>query len=189
MPQEDHEATELEHAEEIGFVIFPAADQAAEVMKPGEKAFDFPATAVPAQLAAVLGALAVAIVLVGRDEPNTVFLPEALVEWIAVVGAVADHASWFGSREALLDGSFDEFRFMLRSAGDATGDRKTMAVCDRHDFTAFSATSPADSSAPFFADLQLASMKVSDKSSLPRARRSSARMCSRRVSVPSRCHC
>ena len=96
MPQEDHEATELEHAEEIGFVIFPAADQAAEVMKPGEKAFDFPATAVPAQLAAVLGALAVAIVLVGRDEPNTVFLPEALVEWIAVVGAVADHASWFG---------------------------------------------------------------------------------------------
>jgi len=189
MPQEDHEATELKHAEEIGFVIFPAADQATEVMKPGEKAFDFPATAVPAQLAPVLGALAIAIVLVGRDETNTVVLPEALVERIAVVSAVADQASWFGSREALLEGSFDELRFMRRSAGDATGDRKTMAVCDRHDFTAFPATSRADSSAPFFAELKLASMKVSDRSSLPRARRSSARACSSRVSVPSRCHC
>jgi hypothetical protein len=38
---------------------------------------------------------------------------------------------------------------MRRSAGDAAGDRKTMAVCDRHDFTAFSAASRADSSAPF----------------------------------------
>jgi hypothetical protein len=189
MPQKDHEATELEHAEEVGLLIFPAADQAAEVMKPGEKAFDFPATAVPAQLAPVLGALAVAIVLVGRDEPNTVFLPEAVVERIAVVSAVADQASWFGSREALLDGSFDELRFMRRSAGDAAGDRKTMAVCDRHDFAAFSAASRADSTAPFFAELKLASMKVSDRSSLPRARRSSASPCSSRVSVPSRCHC
>jgi hypothetical protein len=38
---------------------------------------------------------------------------------------------------------------MRRSAGDATGDRKTMAVCDRHDFAAFAAASWADSSAPF----------------------------------------
>jgi hypothetical protein len=189
MPQEDHEATELEHAEKVGLVIFPTADQSAEIVKPGEKAFDFPATTVSAQLAPVLGALAVAIVLVGRDEPNVMFLPEVLVERIAVVGAVADQASGFGAREALLDGSFDELRFMRRSAGDAAGDRKTMAVCDRHDFTAFSAASRADSSAPFFAELKLASMKVSDRSSLPRARRSSASACSRCVSVPSRCHC
>lgn len=32
------------------------------------------------------------------------FLPESPVERIAVVDAVADHASWIGSREALLDG-------------------------------------------------------------------------------------
>src|SRR3989475_2678433 len=57
-------------------------------------------------------------------------------------------------------------RFMRRSAGDVAGDRKTMAVCDRHDFTAFTSASRADSSAPFFAELKLASMKVSDKSSL-----------------------
>ena len=189
MPQENNEAAELEYTEEIGFVIFPAADQSAEIVKPGKEALDFPAPTVATQFAAVLGSLATAVVLVGRDEPNAVFLPEALIERIAVVGAVADHSFWFGLRETLRDGRFDEFAFMRRSAGDAAGDRKTMAVCDRHDFTAFSSASRADSSAPFFAELKLASMKVSDRSSLPRARRSSASACKSWSSVPSRCHC
>ena len=189
MPQEDDEAAEMKHSEEVGFVVFPAADETAEVVEPGEEALDLPAAAVAAEFPAVLGVLPAAIVLVRSDEPDAMFLPEALVEWIAVVGAVADYSCWFGACETLLDGRFDEFGFMRRSAGDAAGDRKTMAVCDRHDFTAFSAASRADSSAPFFAELKLASMKVSDRSSLPRARRSSARACNSRVSVPSRCHC
>jgi hypothetical protein len=189
MPQENYEAAELEHAEEVGFVIFPAADQSAEIVEPGKESLDFPTPAVATQFAAVLGALATAVVLVGRDEPDAVFLLEALIERVAVVGAVADHSIGFGSRETLRDGRFDEFAFMRRSAGDAAGDRKTMAVCDRHDFTAFSSASRADSSAPFFAELKLASMKVSDRSSLPRARRSSASACKSRSSVPSRCHC
>src|ERR1017187_1236265 len=189
MPHEDDEAAELEHAEEVAFVMFPAADQSAEVVEPSEEALDFPAAAVAAQFTAVLGALSPPIVLVGRDEPDAVFLPKTLVQRVAVVSAVADHSFWLGSCETLLDGGFDELRFMRRSAGDAAGDRKTMAVCDRHDFTAFPSASWADSRAPFFAELKLASMKVSDKSSLPRARRSSASACKSRVSVPSRCHC
>jgi len=189
MPQKDDEAAKLKHAEKIRFMIFPTANQSAEVVEPGEEPLDSPAAAVTAQFAAILSVLAAAGVLVGRDESNAVFLPQALVERIAVVGAVTDHSFRLGSREALLDGSLDELRFMRRSAGDAAGDRKTMAVCDRHDFTAFSAASRADSRAPFFAELKLASMKVSDRSSLPRTRRSSASACNNRVRVPSRCHC
>ena len=188
MPENNDETAELKHTEEIGFMIFPTANQAAEIVEPGEEPLDSPAAAVATQFAAVLRDGSMAIVLVRRDEPNAVFSPQALVERIAVVGAVPDHSFWLGSCEALLDGCFDELRFMRRSAGDAAGDRKTMAVCDRHDFTAFSAASRADSSAPFFAELKLASMKVSDRSSLPRARRSSASACNNRVSVPSRCH-
>ena len=189
MAQEDNETAELEHSEKFSLVIFPVADESAEIVEPGKEALDFPAPAVTAQFAAVLGTLVAAVVLVGRDEPDAVFLPEALIERIAVVGAVADHSFWFGAREALGDSGFDEFGFMRRSAGDAAGDRKTMAVCDRHDFTAFSSASRADSSAPFFAELKLASMKVSDRSSLPRVRKSSASACKSRSSVPSRCHC
>src|SRR3990172_939938 len=184
MPQEDDEAAKLKHAEEVSLVVFPAGDKAAEVMKPSEKAFDLPAAAVAAQFSTVLGSLSTAVRFVGSDQADPMVTTQALVERVAVVGRVADQVSRFGSGE-----SVDEFGFMRRSAGDATGDRKTMAVCDRHDFTAFSSASRADSKAPFFAELKLASMKVSDRSSLPRARRSSASACNSRVRVPSRCHC
>ena len=189
MPQEDDEAAELDHAEEVSFVIFPAGDQATEVVEPSKQPLHLPATTVAAQFSTVLGILPAAIALVGRDQANAMVLSQALIERVAVVGRVADHSSRLGPGEALLDGRFDEFGFMRRSAGDAAGDRKTMAVCDRHDFTAFSAASRADSSAPFLAELKLASMKVSDKSSLPRSRKSSASRCRSRVSVPSCCHC
>jgi hypothetical protein len=78
---------------------------------------------------------------------------------------------------------------MRRSAGHVHGERKTMAVADRHDFAAFAAASRSDSRAPFFAELKLASMKDSLKSSFPRSRKSSASFCSSRVSNPDRCHC
>jgi hypothetical protein len=78
---------------------------------------------------------------------------------------------------------------MRRSAGHVHGERKTMAVADRHDFAAFAAASRADSRAPFFAELKLASMNDSLKSSFPRSRKSSASLCSNRVSNPERCHC
>ena len=129
--------------------MFPTSDQSAEVVQPSKEAFDFPASAVAAQFATVLGDFTVAIVLVRCDEPNAMLFPKMLVERIAVISAIANHSLGFSAREALLDGGFDELRFMRRSAGDAAGDRKTMAVCDRHDFTAFSAASRADSSAPF----------------------------------------
>jgi len=170
-------------------VVFPAADEPAEVVEPGEESLDSPAAAVTTQFATILRVLAATNALMGRDESNAMSLPQASVERIAVIGTITDHSFWFGSREALLDGGLDKLRFMRRSAGDAAGDRKTMAVCDRHDFTAFSAASRADSRAPFFAELKLASMKVSERSSLPRTRRSSASACNNWVRVPSRCHC
>jgi hypothetical protein len=79
MPEQDDEATELEHAEEVGFVVFPAAHQSTEVVKPGEEAFDFPTAAITTQFATILGIFPTAIVLMGRNESDAVFLAEALV--------------------------------------------------------------------------------------------------------------
>ena len=189
MPQEDNEAAELQPAEEVAFVMFPTADQSAEVVEPGEEPLDSPAAAVTAQFAAILSVLAAAGVLVGRDESNAVFLPQALVERIAVVGFIADQSLRCFAQEAALERGFDERGFIRRSADHVHGDRKTMAVCDRHDFTAFSAASRADSRAPFFAELKLASMNDSLRSSLPRSRKSSASFFRSRSSNPERCHC
>jgi hypothetical protein len=65
MPQEDDEAAELEHGEEVGLVVFPTADQSAKIVKPCEQALDLPAAAVTTQFAAVLGVFPVAIVFCG----------------------------------------------------------------------------------------------------------------------------
>ena len=73
---------------------------------------------------------------------------------------------------------------MRRSTGHVDGERKTMAVANRHDFAALTAASRADGGAPFFAELKLASMKASLRSSLPRSRRSSASPWSTRSRTP-----
>src|SRR6266481_2280896 len=92
MPQEDDGASELDHPEEIFWVVFPANDGATKVMKPGEQAFHFPATPVAAQNTPVLRRHSDAHEFVGRDELHSVSFVDALVQRIAVVSAVADHA-------------------------------------------------------------------------------------------------
>src|ERR1700719_4172403 len=166
MPQENDGASELDHPEEIFWVVFPANDGTTKVMKPGEQAFHFPASPVAAQNAAVLRRSCDAHEFVGRDELHAVSFVDALVKR-----------------------GFDELSFMRRSAGHVRGERKTMAVCDCHDFAAFAAFCRADTRAPFFAELKRASMKASLRSSFPRSRRSSASVCSKRSNSPERCHC
>jgi hypothetical protein len=72
MPQEDDDASELNHPEEIFWVVFPANDGATKVMKPGEQALHFPATPVATQNAAVLRGSCNAHEFVGRDELHAV---------------------------------------------------------------------------------------------------------------------
>ena len=170
-------------------MVFPANDHATKIMKPGEQALNFPAATVATQHTAILGDFPAACGMVRRNQLDAEAFANLRIQRIAVVGAVANQA--FGSfrKEAPLEGGFDEFCFMRRSAGHVHGERKTMAVADRHDFAAFAAASRADSRAPFFAELKVASMNDSLRSNFPRSRRSSANFCSSRVSNPDRCHC
>ena len=54
MTQGDDGASELNHAEDILRVPFPANDSAAKIVKPGEQPFDFPTAAVAPQAATIL---------------------------------------------------------------------------------------------------------------------------------------
>src|SRR6266446_3938484 len=170
MPQEDDGTSKLHHPEEILWVVFPADDHATKIMKPGEQTLDFPAAAVAAEHAAILRGFPAACAVVRSNQLH----PEAFASF---------------RKETSLERGFDEFCFMRRSAGHVHGERKTMAVADRHDFAAFAAASRADSRAPFFAELKVASMKDSLTSNFPRSRKSSASFCSSWVSSPERCHC
>ena len=94
-------------------------------MQPSKQPFDLSAPTVAPQLAAVLRLGPTAVALVGRNQFDAVLLLQARIQRIAVIGAVANHASRRRRREALFDGGFDEPGFMRRSACNPHGDRKT----------------------------------------------------------------
>src|SRR5689334_12154683 len=189
MPQEDDGTSELHHPEEILWVVFPANDDAAKIMKPGEQALDFPTPAVAAQDAAVLRGLPAAQRMMRSHQLYAEALLNLRVQRVAVVGAVADQSLGSFREKAALDGGGNELGFMRRSAGHVHGERKTMAVADRHDFAALAAASRATTRAPCCAEPKLRSMNDSIKASFPRSRKSSASLCSNRVSNPERCPC
>src|SRR5579862_8758606 len=189
MPQEDDGGSQVKHRQEVFWVAFPADHDAAVVMQPREQTFDFPSTPVAAQNAAILGQSFGAPGTVWCDHLDAVVHHQALVQAVAVIGAVADQPLREVGKESFVESGLDEFGFMWRSAGHVQGERKTMAVADRHDFAAFTASSRADGGAPFFAELKLASTNASRRSSLPRSRKSSASFWSNRNSSPERCQC
>ena len=82
------------------------------------------------------------------DQFNLVLLLEARVQWIPVIGAVADHASGRRRREALFDGGLDKPGFMRRSACNPHGDRKTTAVRYCHDLGPFAGACWTNYTAP-----------------------------------------
>jgi len=168
-------------------VALPPCDEAPIVMKPGKQAFDLPAAPAAPQRAAVLS-LGPAIRTVRGDQFDAVGGGQMRVEPVTVVRAVADQSRGEFVEEGCLEGRVDEGDFMRRSTGQVDGERKTMAVANRHDLAAFTAASRANGGAPFFAELKLASMNPSERSSLPRSRKSSARPCSTRSRTPVRCH-
>src|SRR5579863_4161528 len=117
MPQEDDGTSKLHHPEEILWIVFPANDDASKVMKPSEQALDLPATPVTTQHTAVLRGLPAARRVVRCNQLDAEVLTNSRVQRIAVVSAVADQSLGNFGEEPLLDRSFDEFRFMRRSAG------------------------------------------------------------------------
>ena len=189
MPQEDDGGSQVNHCEEIVWIAFPADHDAAIVMQPREQAFDFPSTAIAPQPAAILGQSSGANGTVWCNHFDAVVVHQPFIEAVTVVGAIANQTLGEVGEESLFQRGFNEFGFMRRSAGHVYGERKTMAVADRHDFAALTASSRTDGGAPFFAELKLASTNASLRSSLPRSRKSSASFWSNCNSTPERCQC
>src|SRR4029077_5035369 len=129
------------HPEEILWVIFPANDNTAKIMKPCEQALNFPAPPVTTHYATVLLRCIAASGTVRSDQLHTEALANLHIQWVTVVSAVADQSLGSFGEKALLGRGSDELCFMRRSAGHVHGERKTMAVADRHDFAAFAAAS------------------------------------------------
>jgi hypothetical protein len=185
LPKQDEDAPELDEAEVVERVALVAHDQAPEVAQPGEEALDLPATSEAAQRTAILRLGACAAAPVRRDHLDAQ-RHERLVEWVGVVGTIADEPLGQVGYEAGIEGGGDEGDFVRRSRGSTRGERKTSAVCHCHELRTFAPLGRSHTPAPFFATMNVPSMKHSERSSWPRSFRSRASASSTCSSVPSR---
>ena len=88
--------------------------------------------------------------------------------------------------KTLSDSLCDKSDFMRRSRRRVDGERKTRAVCHRHELRTLAPLGLSHSEPPFLATTNVPSIKHSDRSSSPRCLRSSASASSTLRSVPSR---
>lgn len=106
MPEQDLGTGQLQEAEEVRGMVFPAGHQAARVVKPGEEAFDFPAATIAAKGPPILGHPTAPPVR--RDHLDAVLRAELRIEAVAVVAAIADQARRQLAEEAGVEGGGDE---------------------------------------------------------------------------------
>ncbi len=111
MPEEDSRAGEMQQADEVLYVVFPARDQSTEIVESGKEALDLPAPADPTQTAAVLSDAPPSATM-GRDHLNAVGRHQEFVERVTVVASIADQPRREVREEAGVEGRGDEVRLI-----------------------------------------------------------------------------
>src|SRR5688500_16740256 len=139
-------------------MAFPADDQAAEVVEPGEQPFDLPAPAVTPQFASVLCRAPPPVGFMRGNQGNAALVPQPLIECVTVVGPISDQALGLPARPARIERRLDQGHFMRASACNPQGDRKTSAVDNGHDFRAFAPFGGSHARPPFLAGTKLPSI-------------------------------
>src|SRR3990172_7916279 len=157
--------------------------QSSEVAEPSEQALDLPAAHIATQNTSILSFRAHSVAPMRSDQLYTLLL-KFRIKLVAVISLIPDQPSRPLAKKRLLKGSLDKGDFMRRSTFCVNGDRKTIAVRHCHDLGPLATFGFANTRAPFFAAAKVASMKHSDRSSLPRLRRSSASASRTTRSVP-----
>ena len=158
-------ASELDKPEEVFDVELPSRDESADVVHPGEEAFDLPSLLVAAELAPVLRLAPIPPV---RGDPlDAVFVLEPLVELVGVVRLVADETGGQFVEQASGKNLLNKLALGRRSALDRYGERKTVASGESDDLRALAAPGWADRKAPFLALAKVASTNASSRLSLP----------------------
>jgi len=168
--------------------IFKTSGDAAEVLQPGKEALDLPSAPISPEQASVLRWRFDSIRLVRCDHLNALLL-KFLIQRVRVISFIAYESLGLLKGKNLSESFLDKSDFMRASRRRVDGERKTMAVCHRHELRTLPPLGLSHFEAPFLATTKVPSMKHSVTSSSPRSLRSAARASSTRRRVPSRTHC
>src|SRR5258705_5924883 len=175
MPEENHDAGEMEKSQIIFRVVFITHDQPAEVVEPGEQSLHLPSTLKAAQRSSILSLpLRPTTRSMWRDHFGPELIEYFCVEAVAVVSLIANQSFGNIGDESPLQSLRDQFHFSRASTFCADGQRKAVAVCNCHDLAALSALGLSHAEPPFFAGTKVPSMKHSRRSRPPRSFRSCA---------------
>ena len=169
-------------------MVLKAGQNTAVVLQPGKQAFDFPPPAVAAQRAASLGRGLFTVPLMGSDKFNATG-GQPSIQGIAVIRAVSNQAVGPLGGQALCESRVDQGDFMRCSSRRVDGDRKTMAVCHRHELRTLAPLGRSHVPSFFFATIKVVSIKHSLRSNSPRVRKSSAKASSTLRRTPARTQC
>src|SRR5215831_617042 len=173
MPQKDDYTGELHQPQIILSMELIPHYQPAEVVKPSEQTFHFPTPLEATQLPAILGlVLRPTVLFVGRNDLGTELIEHLLVQPVAVVGLVANQTLGHIGHKTSFHRRRHQLHFSRASTLCAYGDRKTVAVRNRHEFAALPPLSFSHAEPPFFAGTKVPSMKHSRRSIPPRSLRS-----------------
>ena len=168
-------------------MIFVSHNNSPKVTQPRKQPLNFPASFVAAKFSSVLCLRAFTVRFVRRNQLD-LQLFQLVVERIGIIGFIADYSARSLIAESFANGLLDQPDFMRRSTRRVNGERKTSAVCHCHELRAFAPLGLSHTEAPFLADTKVPSMKLSDKSNLPRSSKSLANVSNTLRSLPSLTH-
>ena len=181
------DARESYKAEEVLDEVFPSRNEAPEIMHPGKEPFYFPASAIAAQLSAILRFASAPPIW--RYQLDAILGCEFLVERVRVVGSIADEPGRKFVKKASGKNLLHKLALGKRSALDRYGERKTVISGDSDDLRALATTGGTNGEAPFLALAKVASTNASSRFSLPCPCRRAASSFRASSSFPFRTHC
>jgi len=146
-----------------------------EVLKPGKQPLHLPSFLISSQRSTVLRGRLFSVAFMRGNHFNATFLAQPIIQWIAVIGSVANHFFRYVFKKTGIQRVLDKGYFMRLSTGCVNGDRNTKSVCEAHNFGAFALFGFAHTIAPFFAGAKVPSINPSLRSIPPRSCKSLAK--------------
>ena len=140
----------MHEAEEVLGPPFPASRESTPALEPGEETLDFPAAFVSTELPSV-GLEMTAAAFVRSDEVDVALVLQPLPEDATIPGFVSNQSRRQLSYESSIESSLGENAVESVSFINMDSERKTIAVCNRHEFRRVPCATAADAGPPFFA--------------------------------------
>src|SRR5262245_48265664 len=153
MPQEDDDAPKVHEAQEVLSFSIPADGDSSKLLEPREESFHLPAPTIATKRSAILLSEARCPNPAAQrcDQLDSALTLETLGQRPAVECFVANQLSRELFDEGGVERLLDEGAVVLGARRDASGERKTSAVCKRHDLCRLAGTTSTDTGPPFLA--------------------------------------